>query len=132
MIVVDSSVVVDLILNIEPYFDKISERILNESPNLFAPYLLDAEVTQILRKFTLNGKITTSRANTAIEDYKDLPITRYPHLPLLNRAFELRNNLTVYDALYLTLAEALEVSLLTRDNSFAKVSKVKSEVQIIS
>ncbi|MGH7885890.1 MAG: type II toxin-antitoxin system VapC family toxin [Thermodesulfobacteriota bacterium] len=89
--------------------------------NLFPPNLPDAEITEVLRTFILNGKITASRKIKAIEHYQDLSIFRYYHLHLPKRAFEIRNNVTIYDALYLTLAEELEVSLLRRDKSFAKV-----------
>lgn len=131
MIVLDASVVIDLLLNIEPYFEKIYERIKHESPNLFAPYLLDAEITQVLRTFTLKEEITITRANFALEDYKNLPIYRYPHLQLIDRAFELRNNVTIYDALYLSLAESIEVPLLTRDKSLAEVPKLNAKVELI-
>ena len=60
-----------------------------------------------------------------------MPIERHSHLPLVQRAFELRDNATIYDALYLVLAEVLEVKLLTRDRALARVPGVSAAVEVI-
>ena len=131
MIVLDASVVVDLVLNVGPVADRIAERIVHETPGLCAPHLLDAEVGQVLRRFSLRGDMSGSRAIRALSDFQTLPIVRYPHTPLLKRAFALRDNATVYDALYLTLAEGLDVPLLTRDGALAAVPGCRASVVVI-
>lgn len=131
MIVVDASIIVDLLLDVTPYSQIITNRIKEESPNIFAPHLIDAEVAQVLRRFDMRGIISASRAGSALEDLLKLPIIRYPHAPFIERAFSLRHNVTIYDALYLVLAEALEVPLLTCDHAFTQISNVNVEVELI-
>ena len=131
MIVLDASVVVDLILNVDPIAMRIAERIVHETPGLCAPHLLDAEVGQVLRRFCLRGDVTAGRAIHALGDFRALPITRYPHTPLLERSFALRDNATVYDALYLSLAEGLGAPLLTRDSALGTVPGCTARVEVI-
>jgi predicted nucleic acid-binding protein len=131
VIVTDASVAVDLLLNNQPYSDAIIRRIREERAQLAAPYLIDAEVAQILRRFVRQGKLSDQRALNALQDYADIPLTRYPHLPLLVRAFELRNNVTVYDALYIVLAQTLDAPLITRDRALANVAGHAARVEVI-
>ena len=131
MIVLDASVVIDLLLDVSPYAKPIAERIATESPELFAPYLLDVEVGQVLRRYVLRGEIPAARALSALEDLIALPVHRYPHAILLKRAFELRDNVTLYDAIYLALAEALGAPLLTRDAALAKAPGIAAKVELV-
>jgi predicted nucleic acid-binding protein len=62
------------------------------------------------------------RAMLAMSDLRALPLRRTPHRPLLARCWELRDNLTIYDAAYVALAEALEVLLLTGDSRLARAT----------
>jgi len=74
----------------------------------------------VLRNRGLRGRLRSSEAAAAILDLVALPIERYPHRLLLERAFALRDNATIYNALYLALAEFLEATLLTRDKALAR------------
>ena len=74
----------------------------------------------MLRKQLAAGSLDRSRAELALTDLAALPLQRAPHLPLLSRCWELRGNLSVYDAAYVALAEALEVPLLTSDRRLAQ------------
>jgi predicted nucleic acid-binding protein len=67
----------------------------------------------------------------ALEDLADFPITRYPHTPLLSRIWELRHNVTAYDAAYLALAEALPAPLITRDAKLAAVAGHRARVELM-
>ena len=131
MIVLDASVVVDLLLNTELVANAIADRVARESPALSAPYLLDAEVGQVLRRYALRREITPTRATAALRDLLTLPINRYEHAPLLERAFDLYENVTFYDALYLALAEGLDAPLLTRDQALAQVPRTHAIVDVI-
>jgi predicted nucleic acid-binding protein len=93
--------------------------------------LLDVEVGQVLRRCTLTKKITEGRAKEALEDLADLPVIRYPHGPLLARAFAMRHHVTIYDAVYLALAEALEAPLLTRDVLLARAPCHRATVRVV-
>jgi predicted nucleic acid-binding protein len=77
-----------------------------------APHLLDVEVAQVVRRYAANGEIVGERGRTALANLADLPLQRYPHDFLLPRVWDLRNNLTAYDAVYVALAEALDAPLV--------------------
>lgn len=114
MIVLDASAAVDWLLQ-TPVGKRIESRIYRSSESLHAPHLLDLEVTQVVRRLVREGTISPLRAHQAIDDLLDLRVTRYPHDVLLPRIWQLRQNLTAYDAAYVVLAEKLSASLITRD-----------------
>lgn len=93
----------------------IQEQYLVEGESFHVPHLLDLEVIQVLRRYSHHRILTNHRATQAMEDFLDFPLTRYPHQPLLSRIWELRENFTSYDAAYISLAEALEIPLVTCD-----------------
>ena len=131
MLVVDASAIIDLLLNRQPNAQAVARRLRAAAPNLAAPHLIDAEVGQVLRRFVLRGEMGADYARTALRDLADLPLTRYPHLPLLERAFALRDNATVYDALYLALAEALRCPLLTADGDLDAIPGHRVRVEVL-
>ena len=111
MIVVDASAVVEVLLR-TPAAAAIRERLFGVEQTLHAPHLLDIEVTQVLRRYAAIGQIEPMRGSTALDDLMDFPLTRYPHDVLLERVWELRHNLTAYDAVYiLRIADAHDASL---------------------
>lgn len=130
ILVLDASVVVDFLLHREPAYALIKGQIVS-ADWLAAPYLLDAEVTQVLRRFVLRGELDTLQAEHAIQNLVDLPLERYPHTPFLTRAFELRNNLTIYDALYVALAEGLKAQLLTGDGGIGATPDTSITITVI-
>lgn len=132
MIVLDASAVLDLLLNLEPHAASIRRRVFEEAPGLLTLHLLDAEVGQVLRRHVRRNELSVSRAKAALDDLTALPLQRYPLLPLLNRAFELRDNATVYDALYIVLAESTEAPLLTRDARLAAVPGHSAIIEVIA
>ena len=83
------------------------------------PHLLDLEVAQVLRRYWADGNLKLSRAEEALSDYLDLPISRYPPDLMLGRIWELRRNFTAYDASYIALAESLPGTLVTCDAALA-------------
>ena len=85
-----------------------------------APHVIDLEVTQVIRRYVQSGVISAERGAEAVEDLAEFPLTRYPHVYLLDRIWQMRHNLTAYDAAYLALAEALNARLVTRDGALAK------------
>ena len=116
MIVADASAVVEVVLNTAAG-GSIADRLLDPEETVAAPHLLDLEVLQVLRRYALAGDMDSKRAQEALQDYSDLPIRRYPHEPLMSRIWDLRHNVTAYDAAYIALAEVLDARLLTRDVS---------------
>ena len=130
MIVLDASAVVEIILQTEVGV-ALSGRLLALESALHAPHLLDVEVAQVLRRFTLHGEVPSERAGQALEDLADLPIERYPHTMLLPRIWTLRDNLTAYDAAYVALAEILDATLLTRDGRISRASGHSARVEVV-
>jgi predicted nucleic acid-binding protein len=120
VIVVDASGVVDLILDISPHSEGVAAAMTAHEQDLHAPYLLDAEVGHAMRRLMLRRELRMPRVEEALTLLVDLGITRYAHVGLLHRALSLRHRLTVYDGLYVALAEALEAPLLTRDAGIAR------------
>jgi predicted nucleic acid-binding protein len=130
VIVVDASAVVEVLLR-TPAAAAIRERLFGVEQTLHAPHLLDIEVTQVLRRYAAIGQIELMRGSTALDDLMDFPLTRYPHDVLLERVWELRHNLTAYDAAYVALAEALDATLLTRDRRLATASGHRARVDLV-
>lgn len=121
MIVLAASAAVDWLLQTSAG-RRIEKRIYSHNESLHTPHLLDLEVTQVLRRLVREGTVPAHRADEAIHDLLDLRITRYPHFVLLPRIWQLRHNLSAYDAAYVVLAEKLNATLLTRDVRLASVS----------
>lgn len=129
MIVVDASAILDLLLR-RPGLAPLERRLFAD-PSWHAPHLLDLEVAQVLRRWAYAGRITARRGRQALDLLEDLPLTRWPHLPFLARIWRLRANLTAYDAAYLSLAEALDAPLVTRDGRLAGAPGHRAKVERI-
>ena len=114
MIVIDASAVLELLLGSRAGL-RVMERTFGRHETLHAPDLLDLEVVQVLRRYVRESELSVGRAEQALEDLADLPLERYPHEPFIERIWELRDNLTAYDAVYVALAELLVAPLLTLD-----------------
>lgn len=128
MIVVDASAVVDA-LTMPAGTEALRRRLVDE--DLHAPHLIDYEVVSVLRGLARAGQVSAHRAADALGDFHDLPIERWSGSRALSqRAFQLRHNLSAYDAAYVTLAEALECPLVTRDAKLVKAvgSTVRAEL----
>jgi predicted nucleic acid-binding protein len=109
----------------------VERRLFDQSQTLHAPYLLDVEVAQVLRRYAANGEIDGERGGTALADLADFPLHRYAHDFLLQRVWDLRNNLTAYDAIYIALAEALDAPLLTCDRRLATAPGHQARVELV-
>ena len=130
MAVIDASVVAEYLSGAE-HGTQAREVILSETGRLWAPHLLDAEVGHVLRRATVSGAIQVGRAQEALSDLAGLAIKRVAHHGLLRRAFELRSNLSFYDALYVALAERLETVLITFDGRLARAARSTTDLQVI-
>jgi predicted nucleic acid-binding protein len=118
MIVLDASAAVDWLLQ-TPAGQRIEERIYARNDTLHTVHLLDVEFAQVLRRLVREGTLARKRAEEAIEDLIAVRVTRYAPVLLLNRIWQLRQNLSAYDAAYVALAEELESPLITRDQGIA-------------
>lgn len=120
MLVVDASVLSIALADDGPDGDAARARLRGEV--LAAPELVDLEVASVLRRQNRAGLLDTRRAGLALTDLAVVPMQRASHLRLLGRCWELRDNLTTYDAAYVALAEALDATLLTGDRRLARAA----------
>lgn len=117
MLVVDTSAVIAALAGGAP--SALLTR-LGEDGDLHAPHLLDTEILHALRRLVLSGAMSEAKAQDIRSDVADLAVARYPHEPLSDRVWELRANLTAYDATFIALAEALAVPLVTCDGALSR------------
>lgn len=96
-----------------------------------APDLVDVVTVAVLRKRWIAGSITARRFASAITDLESIAIVRYPTLPLMRRAYELRDNVTAYDAAYVALAETLECELLTGDGRLGDAPGPECSIRVL-
>ena len=129
VLVVDASVLAPALADDGADGDKARARLRGQA--LVAPELVDLETTSVIRRQLLAGTLDARRARLALTDLVELPLRRAPHRPLLARCWELRQNVTVYDAAYVALAELLDVVLLTADARLANAPgpRCRFEVQ---
>jgi predicted nucleic acid-binding protein len=129
VIVVDASIVAVALADDGPDGDSARARLRGE--DLTAPELLDLEVASVLRKQHASGALDDRRVALALDDLQAMPIRRAPHRHLLRRCWELRDNLTVYDAAYVALAELLQIVLLTADQRLARAPGPLCDVETL-
>lgn len=130
MIVVDASVVVNALAD-DGEDGRLARRRLLAGGPLAAPDLVDVETASVLRRRWRSGDLTARRFAAAIDDLGDLDLQRLPTLPLMRRVYELRANVTAYDAVYVALAERLGWALLTADRRLARASGIRCEVEVL-
>lgn len=102
-----------------------------EEGRVHVPHVIDLEVAQVLRRFQLRGEISESRGRESLEQFASYRFVRYPHTVLLPRIWQLRSNLTAYDASYIALAEVLEAPLVTTDAKIAGAPQHMAVIEVI-
>jgi len=128
VIVVDAGVAIAALTDEEGLGARARDRIV-ELP--LAPELIGIEVVSGLRRLTAAAVIDPSRAAAAVADFADLALLLTPHWPLLDRCWELRGNLSAYDAAYVALAELMEVPLVTIDRRLASAPGVRCAIEVL-
>ncbi len=122
MIVVDASVLLELLLN-RPAAVAVRNRLFRTAETLHAPHLIDVEVLQVLRRYNASREMTDERAAEALRNHRALRIERYPHEIVIESIWHLRSNVTAYDAAYIALAELLACSMITADRRLARAAR---------
>jgi len=129
VIVVDASVVVTALADDGDDGDRVRQRLRGE--RLVAPHLIDLEVASAWRRLAAAGRIDERRVALALADLLALRLERVGHARLLGRCWELRTNLTIYDAAYVALAEALDAALVTADRRLAEAPGARCAVEVL-
>lgn len=127
MLVLDTSAALNALVADRPAAGLIER--LSEG-ELEAPHLIDVELLHALRRLVHLGEVSADRASDARSDFASLALTRYSHEPLAARIWELRENLTAYDAAFVALAEALGAPLITCDERLAGAPGISTEVEL--
>jgi predicted nucleic acid-binding protein len=129
VIVVDASAIVEVLLNTTTGA-ALRRHLFASGQTLHVPHLTDVEVLQVLRRYSIAKVLDRERASEAFDDYAAMPFHRYPHSILLPRVWELRHNLTAYDAVYIALAEALCATLVTCHRALGSVSGHRAAILV--
>jgi len=130
MIVVDASVLIETLL-----LGRTAAHVfqaLREESSLHVPELVDLEVAQVLRRYERRRDISRSRAENAMVDYRSLGLVRHSISMFLPRIWQLRNNMTAYDACYVALAESLDAVVLTLDARLASAVGTTARIRLIA
>ncbi len=129
MIVIDASVMLHILLDAS-----LEQNVLGktqEAGDLIAPHILDVEVLHAIRRHLMLKRIDSQRAETAVTDFQSFTIDRQPVHSMNWRIWELRNNLTPYDAAYISLAELFEIPLFTRDTKIAGAAGHRAKIVLL-
>ena len=130
MIVVDASAMTEFLLQ-TPLGSRVEARLFRDGDEFHAPHLLDVEVAQALRRLVRTREVLAHRAEEAVGDLTDLDLRRHSHMHFLGRAWELRDNLTAYDAMYVALAEAIDAPLVTCDGPLGATPGHSVRIEVI-
>jgi len=130
MIVVDASAVTELLLR-TPRGVRVEARLFRDGDTLHAPHVLDLEVVRALRRLTQGQVLSEKRAEEAIADLLVMDVLRHAHHVLVGRIWQLRANLTVYDAAYVALAEGLDATVVTCDGPLGAAPGHLARVEVV-
>jgi predicted nucleic acid-binding protein len=130
VIVLDASALIELLLD-TPTGQLVAARIADPTEGLHVPHLVDIEVVQALRRYVREGDLEAAAAELALDDLRALDLQRHAHEPLLERVWELRKNLTAYDAVYVALAEVLDGVVLTCDRPLSQAPGMARRVVLV-
>ena len=128
MLVVDASCLCEVLIG-APGAEAIRDRLAVESDHA-APHIVDVEVFGVIRREHLRGRLDRTEATQAIQDLAAWPGERFGHRLLLDRAWELRDTVRGWDAMYVALAEALDATLLTSDHWLASASGPTCSIEV--
>ena len=131
MIVIDASAIVAALLH-TPAAEAVNQHLFARDQSLHAPHLLDVEVTHVLRRYAMNRELDEERGRDALGALAAFPIRRYAHDLLLPRVWQMRNNFSAYDGVYVALAETLDAALLTCDRRLASAAGQYVSIELIA
>ena len=129
VLVIDASILFEVLVD-TPRAAALGARIAQDDDQS-APHLIDAEVLSVIQRHHRMGALDATAANQAVGDLRGWPGRRWSHRDLLSRAWELKDNIRGYDALYVALAEALGATLLTLDQRLANAPGPRCRIEVL-
>jgi predicted nucleic acid-binding protein len=130
VIVIDASALTEWLLQTE-LGSRVEARLFRSADDLHSPHLVDVQIAQAFRRLVRAGQLPADRAEEALDDLSHVNVRRHAHTDLLGRAWELRDNLTAYDAIYVALAEALDARLITCDGPLSTAPGHAARIELI-
>jgi len=130
MLIVDASCLYEVVAD-AAQAESVRDRLARDTDHA-APHLIDAEVLDIVRRDLMLGRLDATGAFQAMEDLRDWPGERFGHRTLLDRAWNLRDTVRTWDALYVALAEAFDATLITLDQRLGRIKGLACPVEVIS
>lgn len=131
MIVVDASVLANALAD-DAEDGRVARAALRNAAELTAPDLIDVETVAVLRKAWLARTLADERFDAAVTDLRRWDFDRVPALRLVRRAYEIRANVSAYDAMYVALAEALDCEHLTADRRLASATGPQCRIRVVT
>ncbi len=128
--VLDASGAIELLLYTAPG-KRLAAVLESEADIVHVPHLIDLEIAHVLRRYVMNGTLDQRAGSSALRLWRELDVERYPHEPLLDRIWQLRANVSAYDAVYVALAETLSDVLVTGDRRLARVPGLGVAVEAV-
>lgn len=129
MFVLDASGAIELVLNTAAG-KRIASRMDDPAQTVHAPHLIDVEVAHVLRRYALLGALSNARCEQALSHWRELDIERHSHDLFLDRMWQLRHNVSAYDATYVALTEALSTLLVTGDVRLLQVPGLTIRIEL--
>jgi predicted nucleic acid-binding protein len=129
MLVVDASCLTEVLIGTSDA-EAIRERLASDTDHA-APHIVDVEVFGVIRREHLRGRLDRTEATQAVEELAAWPGERFGHRALLDRAWELRDTVRGWDAMYVALAEALQASLITTDRRLASATGTTCSIEVL-
>ncbi len=129
MFVLDASGAVELLLNTTAG-KRVAKRIETPAVSIHVPHLIDVEIADVLRRYTLRGLVTADRGELALDQWRQLDVERYSHELFLDRMWQLRDNVSAYDAVYVALTEALSAVLVTGDGRLLRTPGLAIHIEL--
>ena len=129
MLVLDASGAVELLLNTAAG-KRVAKRVENPAVSIHVPHLIDVEIAHVLRRYALHGMLSSTRGTLALDQWRALDVERYSHELFLDRIWQLRDNVSAYDAVYVSLAEALGAVLVTGDGRLIGAPGLRTRIEL--
>ena len=130
MIVIDASSAIEWLLNTAAG-KRLSLRLRDETEIVHVPHLIDLEIAQTLRRYVLKKSVDARQGSLALKHWRDFDVERHSHEPLLRRIWQLRANVSAYDAVYVALAESLATHLITSDRRLVGVPGLSGRIDFL-